>query len=98
MKVKHPQPIHPATKCPVLVKAIVIVNILGWLSIEGVWIYLRLNGQIPAIHEMDSCWEKAYIGLVKGFTVADAVWSNIFLLAGRTIAGWPGCAVAVMDG
>lgn len=25
---------------------------------------------------MNSFWEKSYIGLVNGFTVADAIWSN----------------------
>jgi hypothetical protein len=30
---------------------------------------------------MDSFWEKSYIGLVNGFTAADAIWSNITIIA-----------------
>lgn len=65
---------------PKLVTLIVIVNIIGWLTTEGVWIYFHLSGQIPHIDVANSYWEAAYIGLVNGFTTADAIWSNLSLL------------------
>ena len=67
-------------KRPTTVTVIVIVNLIGWLTTEGIWVFLHLTGQIPAIESMGSFWEKSYIGLVNGFTVADAVWSNLTLL------------------
>lgn len=74
-------PTNLGSKRPVLVTAIVVVNILGWIATEGVWAYLHFNRQIPSVSMVDTYWEKAYMGLVNGFTVADVVWSNAFLLA-----------------
>lgn len=67
-------------KRPLGVTVIVIVNLIGWLTTEGIWVFLHLSGQIPAVESMGSFWERSYIGLVNGFTVADAVWSNLTLL------------------
>lgn len=67
-------------KRPVIVTIIIIVNIFGWLTTEGVWLYLHLTGQIPPISAEMSYFERAYVGLVNGFTVADAIWSNLTLL------------------
>jgi len=66
---------------PSLVSVIVIVNSIGWIATLGVWIYFHLAGMIPSIESMNSYWERAYIGSVHGFSIADVVWSNIFLLA-----------------
>ena len=68
------------TKRPGLVTLIVIVNIIGWLTTEGIWVYFHLSGQIPGIESASSYWESAYIGLINGFTTADAIWSNLSLL------------------
>lgn len=68
-------------KRPVFVTVIVVVNALGWLTTEGVWVYFHTTGQIPPIDPAHSYWERSYVGLVHGFTVADAVWSNLTLLA-----------------
>lgn len=67
-------------KRPIGVTVIVFVNILGWLTTEGIWVYLHLSGRIPPVESMGSFWEQSYIGLVNGFTVADAIWSNLTLL------------------
>lgn len=67
-------------KRPKLVTLIVIVNILGWLTTEGVWVYFHLTGQIPHPSSGANYWEQSYFGLVHGFTIADAVWSNLSLL------------------
>ncbi|REL37749.1 hypothetical protein DYD21_08180 [Rhodohalobacter sp. SW132] len=66
---------------PPLVSVIVIVNSIGWITTLGIWIYFHLTGKIPSVDSMNSYWERAYIGIVHGFTVADAIWSNILLLA-----------------
>lgn len=68
-------------KRPAGVNAIIIFGILGWITTEGLWAYLHITHQIPAIASMNSYWEKSYIGLVNGFTMADAIWSNITILA-----------------
>ncbi|MCR4436563.1 MAG: hypothetical protein QHH06_12170 [Clostridiales bacterium] len=68
------------SKRPLGVTVIVIFNILGWITTEGMWLYLHATRQIPEIASMNSFWEKSYIGLVNGFTVADAIWSNLTLL------------------
>lgn len=65
---------------PSMVTVIVIVNIIGWFTTEGIWVYLHLTGQIPPIESANSYWEMAYIGLINGFTTADAIWSNLSLL------------------
>ncbi len=65
---------------PRLVTLIVMVNAVGWLTTEGVWAYFHFSGQIPALASMNSYWERAYLGLVNGFTAADAIWSNLTLL------------------
>jgi hypothetical protein len=65
---------------PPLVTLIVIINLIGWITTEGIWVYFHLTGQIPPIESAGSYWEKAYFGLVNGFTVADAVWSNLSLV------------------
>jgi hypothetical protein len=65
---------------PSFVTVIVIINIIGWFATEGVWVYLHLTGQIPSIDSAVSYWERAYFGLVNGFTVADAIWSNLSLI------------------
>lgn len=65
---------------PSIVTLIVIVNIFGWLTTEGAWVYLHSSGQIPPASGMENYWSKAYIGLVNGFTTADAIWSNFSLL------------------
>lgn len=62
------------------ITVIVLVNVLGWFTTEGIWAFLHLTGQIPTATSMGSYWEKAYIGLVNGFTVADFIWSNLFLI------------------
>jgi len=72
--------IRPLTNQPALVTLNVLVNIIGWIATEGVWVYLHLSGQIPNAAAMGSYWSKAYIGLVNGFTTADAIWSNFTLL------------------
>lgn len=64
---------------PPLVSFIVFVNLIGWITTLGVWVYFHLAGKIPSVDSMNSYWERAYIGVVYGFTVADAVWSNIFI-------------------
>jgi hypothetical protein len=68
-------------KRPRVVAIIVIANLLGWLTTEGLWVYLHMTGQIPPIVQMQSFFERSYIGLVLGFTVADFLWSNLLLLA-----------------
>ncbi len=73
------------THRPTGVVVIVAVNILGWVATEGAWVYLYLAGRIPEMAQMGSYWERSYLGLVHGFSVADFIWSNIALLAG--IAG-----------
>lgn len=65
---------------PTMITVIVLVNILGWLTTEGVWVYLHFAGQIPPLAPGMSYWERSYIGLVNGFTAADAIWSNLALL------------------
>jgi hypothetical protein len=65
---------------PVIVTLIVFVNIFGWLTTEGVWVYLHASGQIPPASGMENYFSRAYIGLVNGFTIADAIWSNLTLL------------------
>jgi hypothetical protein len=70
-----------ARKRPVFATVIVPVNALGWLATEGVRVYFHTTGQIPPIDPAHSYWERSYVGLVHGFTVADAVWSNLTLLA-----------------
>lgn len=67
-------------KRPVGVIIIVILNILGWVTTEGMWLMLHVTHQIPSVSAMHSYFEKSYIGLVNGFTVSDAIWSNITLL------------------
>lgn len=67
-------------KRPAIVSLIAIVNIIGWITTEGAWIYMHASGQIPSPTEMETYWAKAYIGLVHGFTTADAIWSNLTLL------------------
>lgn len=67
-------------KRPTGVTIIVIINILGWITTEGMWLMLHVSHQIPSVSAMNSFFERSYIGLVNGFTVADAVWSNITLL------------------
>lgn len=85
---------------PGLVTAIVAVNVLGWISTEGVWVYFHMTDQIPSVASMASYWERAYIGLVNGFTVADAIWSNLFLLVSivglwrMTTWGWTAALMA----
>jgi len=64
---------------PTLVTVIAIVNIIGWITTEGAWIYIHLSGQLPAPAQMDSYFAKANIGLLHGFTTADAIWSNLTL-------------------
>jgi hypothetical protein len=68
-------------KRPRVVTVIVMINLLGWLTTEGLWVYLHMTGQIPPIAQMQSFFERSYIGLVLGFTVADLLWSNLLLLA-----------------
>jgi hypothetical protein len=63
-----------------MVTIIVVINILGWITTEGVWAYFHFSGQIPEINSAYSYWEQAYIGLINGFTAADAIWSNLTLL------------------
>ena len=41
---------------------------------------MHLSGQIPAPVQMDSYFAKANIGLLHGFTTADAIWTNLTLL------------------
>jgi len=65
---------------PFGVTVIVMVNIFGWVTTEGLWAFLHLTNKIPAINEMNSYFEKSYIGLVNGFTIADLIWSNLTLL------------------
>lgn len=65
---------------PTIVSLIAIVNIIGWITTEVVWIYMHSSGQIPSPDTLESYWSKAYIGLVHGFTTADAVWSNLTLI------------------
>lgn len=79
LKINHK--IHNKHGRPPVVTAIVIINILGWFATEGVWVYFHLSGQIPPVSSGGSYFERAYFGLVNGFTAADAVWSNLFLLA-----------------
>lgn len=67
-------------KRPRVVTVIIIINILGWITTEGMWFMLHITHQIPPVASMHSYFEKSYIGLANGFTVADAVWSNITLL------------------
>jgi hypothetical protein len=67
-------------KRPIIVTIIVIINILGWIATEALWVMLFINDKIPAIESMNSYYEKAYIGLVNGFAVSDLVWSNLILL------------------
>ena len=69
-----------APKRPAIVTVIIMVNIIGWITTEGLWVYLHLTGQIPSIEIANSYWEMAYIGLINGFTTADAIWSNLSLL------------------
>jgi hypothetical protein len=66
---------------------------VGWLTTEGIWAYLHFTGQIPPVSAMGSFWERSYIGLVNGFTVADAVWSNLTLLF-SIIGGWTAAIMA----
>jgi len=65
---------------PAIITIIVVINILGWIATEGVWVYFHLSGQIPEISSANTYWEQAYIGLINGFTAADAIWSNLSLL------------------
>ncbi|HYE12771.1 MAG TPA: hypothetical protein VEF53_21640 [Patescibacteria group bacterium] len=67
-------------KRPAWVTVIVIVNVFGWITTEGMWVVLHLTNKIPAISVMNSFFERSYIGLVNGFTIADAIWSNLSLL------------------
>lgn len=69
-----------SVKRPSFVTVIVIVNIFGWITTEGIWVYFHLTGQIPPIEAANSYWEMAYIWLINGFTTADAIWSNLSLL------------------
>lgn len=68
-------------KRPFPVSIIVFVNLVGWISTLGVWIYFHVTGRIPSFNLLNSYWENAYLGIVHGFSIADAIWSNIFLLA-----------------
>jgi uncharacterized membrane protein (DUF2068 family) len=65
---------------PIVITIIVIVNIFGWITTEGMWAVLHLTHKIPSISDMHSFFEQSYIGLVNGFTIADAIWSNLTLL------------------
>jgi hypothetical protein len=65
---------------PITVTVIVVVSVFGWLTTEGFWVYLHLTGQIPAIAESMSYWERSYLGLVRGFAAADLIWSNLVLV------------------
>lgn len=67
-------------KRPTGVTIIAVVNILGWLTTEGLWVVLHITGQIPTVSSMNSYFEKSYIGLVNGFTISDLIWSNLTLL------------------
>lgn len=69
-----------AQKRNTVITIIVIVNIFGWITTEGIWAFLHFSNQIPPIASASSYWEKSYIGLVNGFTAADAIWSNLTLL------------------
>jgi hypothetical protein len=67
-------------KRPKGVTAVIVFCVFGWITTEGLWAYLHITDQIPAISSMNSFWERSYIGLVNGFTAADAIWSNLTII------------------
>lgn len=69
-----------SNKRPLMVTLIVIINAMGWLATIGLWLFLRVTQVVPRVEDMNSYWEKSYVGLINGFQVADFLWSNLALL------------------
>lgn len=80
MKNKKTADLKTHIKRPLGVNVVIIFSILGWITTEGMWLYLHLTSQIPSVASMHSYFEKSYIGLVNGFTAADAILSNLTIL------------------
>ena len=70
-----------SSKRPLGVTIVAGVNALGWFATLGFWLALHLEQRIPVQAAATSYWEHAYVGTIRGFAVADSLWSNALLLA-----------------